>query len=198
MTQLPIIQAHAVSGHKSQGQTLEHIIITKLYDVGIRGLVSMLNDLGWFYTAVSRTKTRGGLKLDVRALPTEHIKAWRLDFSRRWHVYKCSTKKPEFACTRLEINEQTPPTAGGCKMRATKLLQLKRHSGSAQKNEQLPAGVQHLSPSPTEQQGKCLSCNTIALVQQRSLVLATSQRIPLQERPCFWKQNFTAPGPCGP
>ena len=79
MTQLPIIQAHAVSGHKSQGQTLEHIIITKLYDVGIRGLVSMLNDLGWFYTAVSRTKTRGGLKLDVRALPTEHIKAWRLD-----------------------------------------------------------------------------------------------------------------------
>ena len=74
MTQLPIIQAHAVSGHKSQGQTLEHIIITKLYDVGIRGLVSMLNDLGWFYTAVSRTKTRGGLKLDVRALTTEHIK----------------------------------------------------------------------------------------------------------------------------
>ena len=79
MTQLPISQAHAVSGHKAQGQTLEHIIISKLFDVGVRGLVSMPNDLGWFYTAVSRTKTRSGLTLDLRALPTDHIKTRRLD-----------------------------------------------------------------------------------------------------------------------
>ena len=52
---------------------------SKIFDVGVRGLVSMLNDLGWFYTAVSRTKTRSGLTLDLRALPTDHIKTRRLD-----------------------------------------------------------------------------------------------------------------------
>ena len=54
-------------------------VCSKLFDVGVRGLVSMLNDLGWFYTAVSRTKTRNGPTLDLCALPTDHIKTRRLD-----------------------------------------------------------------------------------------------------------------------
>mgnify|MGYP007041102455 CR=1 FL=1 len=52
---------------------------SKLFDVVVRGLVSMLNDLGWFYTAVSRTKTRSGLMVKSTALPTDHIKTRRLD-----------------------------------------------------------------------------------------------------------------------
>ena len=110
---------HAVSGHKAKGQILEDIIISKLFDVGVRGLVSMLNDLGWFYTAVSRTKTRTGLTLVLRALPTDHIKTHAgLMYLLRWHVCKCSTKRPEFASTQHKTTRRALPTTNDCKMRA--------------------------------------------------------------------------------
>ena len=37
----------------------------------------MLNNPGWFYTAVSRTKTRDGLVLNLDELPMEHIQGRR-------------------------------------------------------------------------------------------------------------------------
>ena len=47
--------------------------------VGHEKELCLLRDLRWFYTAVSRTKTRTGLKLEMHALPLEHMQAKRLD-----------------------------------------------------------------------------------------------------------------------
>ena len=77
---LCLLQAHAVSGHKAQGQTLPWIVLSHLYRTGKKGdLLCLLRDLGWFYTAASRTKTRDGLILDMQFLPLTHIQARRND-----------------------------------------------------------------------------------------------------------------------
>ena len=75
-----ISQAHAVSGHKSQGQTLPQIVLSHLYTRGKDGSeYCLLKDWGWFYTAASRTKTRTGLKLAMKQLPLKHIQKRRHD-----------------------------------------------------------------------------------------------------------------------
>ena len=82
------LQAHAVSGHKAQGQTLPQIVIAHLFSKGVTGdWYCLLKDLGWFYTAASRTKMRTGLSLDLPRhprtneplLPLDHMQKRRLD-----------------------------------------------------------------------------------------------------------------------
>ena len=74
------LQAHAVTGHKAQGQTLPQIVLARLHRKAKQGgLVSLLRALGWFYTAASRTKTRAGLWLQIDELPVDHIQARRYD-----------------------------------------------------------------------------------------------------------------------
>lgn len=73
-------QAHAVSGHKSQGQTLARIVLSHLYAMGVTGEeYCLLRSWGWFYTAVSRTKMGTGLKLAMRQLPLAHMQKRRHD-----------------------------------------------------------------------------------------------------------------------
>ena len=74
VTQLPLIQAHAVTGHKSQGQSLPFIVLAALHGTGSDGrLIWLLRELGWFYTGASRTKTRDGLRIRSDKLPIEHM-----------------------------------------------------------------------------------------------------------------------------
>jgi len=78
ITQLSMIQAHAVTGHKAQGQSLPSIVLTRLHHTGVMGqLVWHLRSLGWFYTGASRTMTREGLQLETDELPLAHIQAPR-------------------------------------------------------------------------------------------------------------------------
>lgn len=81
ITQLPLIQAHVISGHKSQGQTLLRIVIANIHRLNKQGELYCLLQrfMGWFYTAVSRTKTRAGLKLNIQQLPLEHMQKHRYD-----------------------------------------------------------------------------------------------------------------------
>jgi hypothetical protein len=79
ITQLPLIQARAISGHKSQGQTLAKIVVSHLHRRASTGTIyCLLRALGWFYTAVSRTKARTGLTLETQ-LPLQHMQQTRLD-----------------------------------------------------------------------------------------------------------------------
>ena len=69
-----------MTGHKAQGQTLPQIVLSHLYMMGAnRKEYCVLKDWGWFYTAVSRTKTREGLMLAMVKLPLEHIQKRRHD-----------------------------------------------------------------------------------------------------------------------
>ena len=70
-----------MTGHKAQGQSLASIVLTCLHREGHDGaLVWLLRELGWFYTGVSRTRTREGLVLETDHLPLEHIRR------RRHHI----------------------------------------------------------------------------------------------------------------
>ena len=75
------MQAHAISEHKSQGQTLPHIVISHMKRSGANGecWVRTGKTKGWVYTAVSRTKTRQGLSLHLNELPWDQMKESRLD-----------------------------------------------------------------------------------------------------------------------
>ena len=59
---------------------MPNIVLSHLYRSGCKGeLLCVLRQLGWFYTAVSRTKTRWGLQLETKKLPLEHMQTRRLD-----------------------------------------------------------------------------------------------------------------------
>ena len=81
VSQVPLVAAHAISGHRSQSQTPPHIRVSHLQRVGRTGEVYWVRALGrgWFYTAVSRTKTREGLVLRMKELPLELTQERRLD-----------------------------------------------------------------------------------------------------------------------
>ena len=81
---LATAQAHAISGHKSQGQTLEQILIAGLFRISRQtgNMTCLLRGVfwrGWMYTALSRTVSRYGLQLQQHDLPADHIRERRYD-----------------------------------------------------------------------------------------------------------------------
>ena len=81
VTQFPLIQAHAITGHKSQGRTLRRVIVAGLWRKGKHGLNSQLRAAGWFYTAASRATKRIGLEVRSKKLPMDHIAMQRHDIA---------------------------------------------------------------------------------------------------------------------
>ena len=109
ITQLALVQAHAVSGHKAQGQTVERIVISHLHCEGCfkpGELHCLLAKPGG--TAASRTKTRFGLELSVRQLARRHIRlprAWVLaEMHRLQHLH-------DTALTHLDNLHKSPANA---------------------------------------------------------------------------------------
>ena len=73
-----------LGGGAVQGQTLVRIVVSHLQRagkaLGKKYWVKVIRKArGWFYTAVSRTKTRTGLLLQIDELPLQFMAARRLD-----------------------------------------------------------------------------------------------------------------------
>ena len=81
LTQFPLIQAHAITGHKAQGQTLRRVVIAGLWRMGKTKLNSEIRAAGWFYTAASRATKRTALELRTEQIPTDHITMHRSDIA---------------------------------------------------------------------------------------------------------------------
>ena len=74
LTQFALVQAHAVTCHKAQGQTLKRIAIQGMFGLTKTGKETCLvHDEQWFYTAISRTTGGSGLRI-IGKIPWEKIK----------------------------------------------------------------------------------------------------------------------------
>ena len=72
VTQFPIIQAHAVTGHKAQGMTVAKMIVSGLWAadaISKRKRLQISSWPAWFYVALSRCRTLDGVTISDKELP---------------------------------------------------------------------------------------------------------------------------------
>lgn len=72
VTQFPIIQAHAVTGHKAQGMTVTKMIVSCLWAedaVTKRKRLQISSWAAWLYVALSRCRTLRGVTISDNELP---------------------------------------------------------------------------------------------------------------------------------
>ena len=173
MTQLAMVQAHALSGHKAQGATVPQATITGLYkrkkadwlgerQPGLNCTINMKN-LGWFYTAMSRVQSRYGLRVEAPFVPTKHICAERTGVNTemaRLAVLHARTKKAISATTPHEKH-----VADGFIEKAQKQYEKALRKFNKQRQQQ--RGMVHEPPPRQKRKPQEHSPSTAGRKQQR-------------------------------
>ena len=74
LKQFYLVQAHALTGHKAQGMTIDKLTITRIWKYARKNSKQKSPAISswpaWFYVALSRCKTASGVSLAIDKLPT--------------------------------------------------------------------------------------------------------------------------------
>ena len=126
VTQFPIIQAHAVTGHKAQGMTVAKMVVSNLWNedaLAKRKTLRISSWAAWFYVALSRCSTLGGITLSDNELPlpprSKYLVKQRMDVH-----YEMARLNVIAVITEARVNGTSDSTAA--------LLKISRAQKSAQ------------------------------------------------------------------
>ena len=113
LAQFSLLQAHAITGHKSQGQTISRIVVQgmlakKKSDCSKKGTSCLIQNLGWFYTAISRTTSSEGLYI-IGKIPYDKLQRREdieAEMTRLRELHDTTKARLYTACSPTRFNKK--------------------------------------------------------------------------------------------